>query len=103
MERWYKVTAKIDDKRIIEWTCEGYLAVYRLLDEKFVFAGDSWDEVIEPEMECKLRCLKHRKLVMREHVTFRPLYYPCELTIEEISCPKIEIEETSRAKYNYVY
>lgn len=90
MEKWFKVTARVEDGTVHEWTCEGYLAVYRLLCEQFEFEGDSWDRIVEPEMECYLLICKHKPFIIRENVVVRDGHIPCEITIEKDDPPEYE-------------
>ena len=104
MERWFKVTARVEDGSVREWLIEGHLAVYRLLCEQFEYIGDTWEEVIEPEFDCELSICEHQNFVIREGVVvmdsnkFFRYYLPCEIVIEKIDPPKPEKTEYMEAK-----
>ena len=94
MERWFKVTARVEDGAVLEWFCKEDLSVYLLLCEQFDFIGDTWEEVIEPEFDCELSICEHQNFVIREGAVVMDSHLPCEIVIE-----KTELTEQEQAEY----
>jgi len=76
MEKWYKVTARIEDGTVLEWMCEGWLTVFSLINKEFDCNTDPFFGPLSLERD---------HLVLGENVTFKDGHRPCEIVIERVN------------------
>lgn len=76
MERVYKVTAKGKDGSYRDWTCEGWLTVFSLIDKEFDCDTDPFFGPLSLERD---------HLVLSDNVAFKDGHRPCEIVIERVN------------------